>query len=76
MKQIKTVCDIAEVKFPPSTHTVLFILDQSSCHWKYDEKALVARNSLLKDGGFGLSETLFGLGSHNQWFYQMAVQKD
>ena len=51
MEQIKTACDITEVKFTPSTHTLLFILDQSSCHRKYDEKALVAWNILLKDGG-------------------------
>ena len=51
MDQMKTACDIAEIKYPPSSHTVLFILDQSSCHRKFDERAHVARNILVKDGG-------------------------
>ena len=51
MAQMKTACDIAEIKYPSSTHTVVFVLDQSSCHRKFDEKALVARNILVKDGG-------------------------
>ena len=48
---MKTACDIVEVKYPPSSHTVAFILDQSSCHHKFDDQALVARNILVKDGG-------------------------
>lgn len=51
MAQMKTACDITEMKYPPSSHTVVFILDQSSCHRKFDERALVARNILVKDGG-------------------------
>ena len=51
MTQMKTACDIVEVKYPPSSHTVAFILDQSSCHRKFDDQALVARNILVKDGG-------------------------
>ena len=49
--QIKTACDITEIKYPPSSHTVVFIIDQSSCHRKFHERALVARNILVKDGG-------------------------
>ncbi len=48
---MKNACDIAEVKYPPSTHTVVFILDQSSCHKKFAEHALIAKNILVKDGG-------------------------
>ena len=51
MTHMKTACDIVEVKYPPSSHTVVFILDQSSCHRKFDDQALVARNILVKDGG-------------------------
>ena len=51
MTQIKAACDMVEVKYPPSSHTVVFILDQSSCHRKFDDKALVVRNILVKDGG-------------------------
>ena len=51
MGQMKKSCDIAEYKYPPSSHTVVFILDQSSCHSNYNEKVLIARNILVKDGG-------------------------
>ena len=45
------ISDIAHFKYPASSHTVVFILDQSSYHWKFDDKALVTRNILVKDGG-------------------------
>ena len=51
MAQVKNACDIAEVKYPPSQHTLVFIFDQSSCHTKYDDQALLAKNILVKDGG-------------------------
>ena len=31
--------------------TLLFVFDHSSCHKKFDEKALIAKNILVKDGG-------------------------
>ena len=51
LAQMKIACDIAQFKYPPHSHTVVFILDQSSCHRKFDEKALLARIILDKDGG-------------------------
>ena len=51
LTQMKTACDIAEFKYPSHSHSIAFILDQSSCHRKFDEKALIARNILVKDGG-------------------------
>ena len=51
MEQMVTACDIATIKYPSHSHTVVFILDQSSCHRKFDEKALIARSILVKDGG-------------------------
>ena len=50
LAQMKIACNIAQFKYPPHTHTVVFILDQSSCHRKFDEKALLARIILDKDG--------------------------
>lgn len=51
MEQMKHACDIAEYKYPLSSHTVVFVFDQSSCHKKFDDMALIARNILVKDGG-------------------------
>ena len=51
MKQMATACDIASFKYPPHSHLVVFILDQSSCHRKFEEMALIPRNILVKDGG-------------------------
>ena len=51
MTQMKTAYDIVEIKYPPASHTVVFVLDQSSCHRKFDDQALVACNILVKDKG-------------------------
>ena len=51
MEQMVIACDIAAIKYPSHSHTVVFILDQNSCHRKFNEKALIARNILVKDGG-------------------------
>ena len=55
LAQIKTACEITEIKISPiishCCDTVVFILDQSSCHRKFDKKALIAQNILAKDGG-------------------------
>ena len=51
MAQVKNACDIAEVKYAINKHTVIFVIDQSSCHSKYDDHALLAKNILVKDGG-------------------------
>ena len=40
MAQVKKACDIAEAKYNPEKHTIVFVFGQSSCHMKFDEKAL------------------------------------
>ncbi len=37
--------------YPSYSHTVVFVLDQSSCHTKYFPLALNAKNILKEDGG-------------------------
>ena len=51
MTNVKDACDIAESKYNPAKHSIVFVFDQSSCHKKFDEKALIAKNILVKDGG-------------------------
>ena len=51
MAQLKSACYIAECKYDPAKHTIVFVFDQSSCHKKIDEKALIAKSILVKDGG-------------------------
>ena len=51
MAQVKNAADIADVKYPPNRYTVVWLFDQSSCHRKFDEHVLLARNILVKDGG-------------------------
>ena len=41
MAQVKTASDIAEAKYDTSKHTIVFVFDQSSCHRKFDKKALL-----------------------------------
>ena len=48
MEQMKKACDI---KYPSNSHTIVFVLDQSSCHKKFDQHALIPKNILVKDGG-------------------------
>ena len=35
----------------PHSHTVVFLLDQSSCHRKFDKMALIPQNIMVTDGG-------------------------
>lgn len=51
MQQVKGACDIAAVKYPLSSHTVVFVFDQSRCHKMFNNMALVVHNILVKDGG-------------------------
>ena len=51
LTQVKNACDIAEVKYPQHQHTLVFVFDQSSCHTKYDDQALLTKNILVKGGG-------------------------
>ena len=51
MAQVKNTCDIAVAKYPLNKHTIVFVFDQSSCHTKYDDNTLIAKNILVKDGG-------------------------
>ena len=51
MEQMKNVVDIAEVKYKSDKFTLLWLFDQSSCHRKFGEHALLVKNILVKDGG-------------------------
>ena len=51
MEQMKNAADIADFKYERSQYTVVWLFDQSSCHRKFDEHALLAKNILVKDGG-------------------------
>ena len=43
MGQMKNACDIAEVKYISDRYTLLWLFDQSSCHRKFGEHALLAK---------------------------------
>ena len=43
-------CDIADVKYPNDKYTLIWLFDQSSCHKKFNDDALVSK-ILVKDGG-------------------------
>ena len=51
MKQMENAAKIADFKYPKHDYTVAWLFDQSSCHRKFDEQALLAKNILVKDGG-------------------------
>ncbi len=40
MARIRMAAQIAEFKFPPAMHTILWLFDQSSCHKAYAPDAL------------------------------------
>ena len=48
---MKDACDIAKSKYDPAKHSIVFVFDQNCCHKKFDERALIAKNILVKDGG-------------------------
>lgn len=47
MANAKNACDIAEFKYDPAKHTIVFVFDHSSCHRKFDEKALIEKKSRM-----------------------------
>ena len=51
MNQLHLACDIADVKYPNDKYTLIWLFDQSSCHKKFNDDALVASKILVKDGG-------------------------
>ena len=51
MRQIETECKLAEYKYPSSTHTLVWLFDQSSCHKAYAPDALNVNNMNVKPGG-------------------------
>ena len=51
MAQLKNAEDIVDFKYPPNHYTVVWLFDQSSCHRKFNDQALLAKNILVKDGG-------------------------
>ena len=50
MAQVKNAADIAEFKYGSNRYTIM-IVDQSSCHHNFDVLPLIAKNTLVKDGG-------------------------
>ena len=51
MDQVKNAASIADIKYGGSGYTVVWLFDQSSCHRKFSDDALQAKNILVKDGG-------------------------
>lgn len=52
MAQIERACKIAEYKYTPAMHTLVWLFDQSSCHKAYAPDALNAKNNMnVKPGG-------------------------
>jgi hypothetical protein len=51
MEQVKNAADIADVKYGGDGYTVVWLFDQSSCHRKFSDDSLQAKNILVKDGG-------------------------
>ena len=53
MKQVENAANIVDIKYDKDNYTVVWLFDQSSCHRKFGEKALLAKNILVKDGQGG-----------------------
>ena len=51
MLQMKKAVQIAEFKYNPSTHTIIWLFDQSSCHKAYAPDALNANKMNVNPGG-------------------------
>ena len=51
MAQIKRAVCIAEFKYPPAMHTLVWLFDQSSCHRAYASDALNVNNMNVRPGG-------------------------
>ena len=51
MAQIEKATKIAEYKYPPAMHTLVWLFDQSSCHRAYAPDALNVNNMNVKPGG-------------------------
>ena len=45
MKQVEITANISDFKFRQNDHTIVWLFDQSSCHRKFDERALLAKNT-------------------------------
>ena len=46
LTNVKDAYDIAESKYDPAKHTIVFVFDQSNCHTNFDERELIAKNIL------------------------------
>ena len=51
MKQMENAVKIAEFKYTPAMHTLVWLFDQSSCHRAYAPDALNSNNMNVKPGG-------------------------
>ena len=64
MLQMKKAVQIAEFKYNPSTHTIIWLFDQSSCHKAYTPYALNASKMNVNPGSPSC-ETQCGQGGCN-----------
>ena len=51
MAQIERAVCIAEFKYPPAMHTLVWLFDQNSCHRAYASDALNVNNMNVRPGG-------------------------
>ena len=51
MDQVKDAVHIAEYVYQMDTHTIVWVFDQSSCHWAFADDALNVRKVNVKPGG-------------------------
>ena len=51
MRQVEQAATIAKIKYPPATHSLVFLFDQSSKYTAYDSDALQASRMNVNPGG-------------------------
>ena len=51
MRQIEKASKIAELKYPPAMHSLVWLFDQSSCHRAYAPDSLNVNNMNVRPGG-------------------------
>ena len=54
MSLIERATKIAELKYPPAMHTIVWLFDQSSCHKALPPNALNNNMNVKTEGGWGL----------------------
>ena len=51
MAHVENAANIADFKYRKDKYTIVWSFDQSSCHRKFYEQALIVKSILVKDGG-------------------------